>query len=314
MLTKVLSERVIFKPRSEGWRVSHERRGEVGFQVKKMVYANVLCLGWSYKTQGTKEARTAGAWRSRWTWETAGEEWDPGREAWMSVGLYAADNGDHLKVLEQNNRITVVCGKLELGLLRNRRGQGDQTGSQEVSLDGHWHPWPEVYEGQMEEAFRGRITWFDHWQQWMAKKWEELEVSPCLQPGFLGEWWVDEQQEETAGWEGLGRKMKNHHLDSLSRSPCPSFLRAIPHRSPNTRGLPSLHPLKTEHSRVNPTERPKIKQETSFLSLPAVPWCSRFQWPNLSRANIFLRKSFLVNFHIESPLPVLLSQTRKSHL
>lgn len=75
----------------------------------------------------------------------------------MSVRLYAADNGDHLKVLEQNNRITAVCGKLELGLLQNRRGQGDQTGSQEVSLDGHWHPWPEVYEGQMEEAF-----WHDH--------------------------------------------------------------------------------------------------------------------------------------------------------
>ena len=72
----------------------------------------------------------------------------------MSVGFYAADSGDHLKVLEQeNSRITVIFGKLELRLLQNRRGKEDQTGSLEVSLDDHWHPRLEVYEGQMEEAF-----------------------------------------------------------------------------------------------------------------------------------------------------------------
>lgn len=72
----------------------------------------------------------------------------------MSAGLHAANNGEHLKALEQGtNRVTGTFGKLYVGLLQNRRGREDQTGSQRLSRDAHWHPWPEVYERQAEEAF-----------------------------------------------------------------------------------------------------------------------------------------------------------------
>ena len=63
----------------------------------------------------------------------------------MSVGLHAADNGECLKALKQRtNIITVMLRELNLGLLKNQRGRENQTGSQRLSLDAHWHPWPEV--------------------------------------------------------------------------------------------------------------------------------------------------------------------------
>lgn len=55
MLLKVFSERVIFKPRSKGGRASHEKRGVLGLQVKKIAEVNVPSLERSYRTQGTKE-------------------------------------------------------------------------------------------------------------------------------------------------------------------------------------------------------------------------------------------------------------------
>ena len=63
----------------------------------------------------------------------------------MSVGLHAADNAECLKALKQwTNIITVMLREFDRGLLKNHRGRENQTGGQRLSLDAHWHPWPEV--------------------------------------------------------------------------------------------------------------------------------------------------------------------------
>lgn len=65
-----------------------------------------------------------------------------------------------------------------------------------------------------------------HHMTWspMAMGGQEMEGIGDLQPGCLGGWWVDgQQQQETAGWEGVGRKMKNLHVGLLNHSSCLPF-------------------------------------------------------------------------------------------
>ena len=152
-------------------------------------------------------------------------------------------------------------------------------------------------------------TWYGHWWQWVAKEWEELVLSPCRQPGFPREWLVSEEQEKTAGWGGLWRQRKNHHLDLLSPSSSPSFLRPTLPVTLRTHGafLPQPPARRSLWAfMVQSNRKARDKEGDQALSLLFPPSCSWSQWQTSSRSHIFLRIFFfLVNIHIESPAPII---------
>ena len=207
--------------------------------------------------------------------EATGQEWDPGQEAWMSAGLHAADNGECLKVLEQRtNRTTGIFGKLDLGLLQNWRGKEDQTGSQRLPPDAHWHPWPEVYERQTEEAFWrwNHTTWplAAAGGQGVGAAGAVTESAAWIPKRMAGQW----RARENSRVRRFAEKEEESPFGPLE-SQLKSFLPKA-HTlcgSANTWGLPPRSPQPTtrsEPSWFSPTERPGIKWETKF-SFPPGP-------------------------------------------
>ena len=138
-------------------------------------------------------------------------------------------------------------------------------------------------------------TWYGHWWQWVAKEWEELVLSPCRPPGFPREWLVSEEQEKTAGWGGLWRQRKNHHLDLLSPSSSPSFLRPTLPVTLQTHGafLPQPPARRSLWAfMVQSNRKARDKEGDQALSLLFPPSCSWSQWQTSSRSHIFLRIFF----------------------